>query len=46
MQLPDDVLEMFAKASTEILEKEKAKGEIAERAHAAYTGLMSDLGYL
>lgn len=45
MQLPDDVLAMFAQASKDILEQEKAKGPIAERAHAAYTGLMKDLGY-
>lgn len=46
MQLPDEVLDMFAAASTEILEKEKAKGEIAAKAHGIYTGLMTDLGYL
>lgn len=44
--LPDDVLQLFADASADILEKEKAKGEIAARAHAAYTGLMADLGYM
>ena len=46
VQLPDDVLELFAKASADILETEKAKGEIAARAHEAYTGLMKDLGYV
>ncbi|WP_136637319.1 TRAP transporter substrate-binding protein DctP [Pseudooceanicola onchidii] len=46
MQFPQEVLDMFASASTNILEEEKAKGEIAARAHAAYTGLMSDLGYV
>ncbi|WP_407496237.1 TRAP transporter substrate-binding protein DctP [Pseudooceanicola sp. MF1-13] len=45
MQFPQEVLDMFAAASTNILEQEKAKGEIAARAHEAYTGLMSDLGY-
>jgi len=43
--LPDDVLGMFADASKDILETEKAKGEIAAKAHEAYTGLMKDLGY-
>ncbi|MCA0872280.1 TRAP transporter substrate-binding protein DctP [Seohaeicola saemankumensis] len=46
IDLPQDVLDLFAQASGAILEQEKAKGEIAARAYDVYTGLMSDLGYL
>ena len=46
IQFPQEVLDMFAAASSNILETEKAKGEIGAKAHAAYTGLMSDLGYV
>ncbi|MDF1855132.1 TRAP transporter substrate-binding protein DctP [Pseudooceanicola sp.] len=45
VQLPQDVLEMLAEASTKILETEGQKGEIAARAAGIYTSLMKDLGY-
>ncbi len=45
IELPQDVLDMFAEASANILEQEKAKGETAAKAHEIYTGLMADLGY-
>ncbi|OWU86838.1 ABC transporter substrate-binding protein [Oceanicola sp. 22II-s10i] len=45
IQLPDDVLQMLAEASKNILETEGQKGEIAARAATVYTDLMKDLGY-
>jgi len=44
--LPDDVMEMLTKASSDILAKEAEKGEMAAAAADAYTGLMKDLGYI
>ncbi|EAQ04752.1 hypothetical extracellular solute-binding protein, family 7 [Pseudooceanicola batsensis HTCC2597] len=45
VQLPDDVLEMLAEASAQILASEAEKGEIAARAADLYKSMMSDLGY-
>ncbi|UWR27901.1 TRAP transporter substrate-binding protein DctP [Sulfitobacter sp. S223] len=45
MQLPDDVLEMLANASTTILEAEGQKGERAAKAADIYRTLMADMGY-
>jgi TRAP-type mannitol/chloroaromatic compound transport system substrate-binding protein len=45
VQLPDDVLQVLADASSKILEAEAAKGEIAARAADVYRSLMKDLGY-
>lgn len=43
---PDDVLKKFAEASTGILKKEAAKGEISAKGAQALTKLMTDLGYV
>ncbi len=45
LQLPDDVLEMLAQASTTILEAEGQKGERAAKAADVYRSLMKDMGY-
>lgn len=45
-QLPQDVLDILASASTDIMAKEAEKGEYATRAKDIYMGLMSDLGYV
>lgn len=44
-QLPDDVLEILAGASSKIMETEAAKGPIAARAADVYMNMMKDLGY-
>lgn len=44
--LPDDVLELLATASKEILEAEGQKSEQAAKAADIYRNLMSDLGYV
>ena len=46
VQLPQDVLDILANASTGIMEKEAAKGEYAAKARDIYTSLMTDLGYI
>lgn len=46
VQLPDDVLEMLANASTKILETEGQKGERAAKAADVYRTLMKDMGYV
>lgn len=43
--LPDDVMEMMAQASMQVMENEAAKGERAAAAADIYRGLMADLGY-
>ncbi|WP_319772113.1 TRAP transporter substrate-binding protein DctP [Breoghania sp.] len=43
--LPQDVLDLLAKASIEILDTEAQKGDRAEQAADIYKGLMRDLGY-
>lgn len=43
---PDDVLKKFADASTVILKKEAAKGEISAKGSQALIKLMTDLGYI
>lgn len=43
---PDDVLKKFAEASTGILKKEEAKGEISAKGTKALLKLMTDLGYV
>lgn len=43
--LPDEVLEMLATASAEILESEGQKSEMAGKAADIYRNLMTDLGY-
>ena len=43
---PDDVLKKFAEASTGILKKEAAKGEISAKGSQALIKLMTDLGYV
>ncbi|MGR3321583.1 MAG: TRAP transporter substrate-binding protein DctP [Pseudooceanicola sp.] len=45
VQLPDDVLEILADASTQILESEAQKGPIAAKAADLYRSMMKDLGY-
>ncbi|MEH6647877.1 TRAP transporter substrate-binding protein DctP [Sulfitobacter sp.] len=45
VQLPDDVLEMLATASAQILEQEGQKGERAAKAADIYRTLMKDMGY-
>ncbi|MCX8227388.1 MAG: TRAP transporter substrate-binding protein DctP [Sulfitobacter sp.] len=45
LELPDDVLEMLAAASTQILEAEGQKGEKAAKAADIYRTLMKDMGY-
>ena len=45
VQLPDDVLEILANASTQILEQEAQKGPIAQKAADLYMQMMTDLGY-
>ncbi|WP_341234137.1 TRAP transporter substrate-binding protein DctP [uncultured Sulfitobacter sp.] len=45
MHLPDDVLEMLAAASAQILETEGQKGEKAAKAADIYRTLMKDMGY-
>lgn len=45
VQLPQDVLDMLAAASAQILEEEGQKGEKAAKAADIYRGLMKDLGY-
>jgi len=45
VRLPDDVLELLAQASTDIMAKEAEKGEIAARAAEVTKTLLSDLGY-
>lgn len=45
-QFPDDVLELFAKASGEILKKEAEKSEKAAKCADALNGLMTHLGYI
>ncbi|MDJ0930712.1 MAG: TRAP transporter substrate-binding protein DctP [Breoghania sp.] len=45
IELPDDVLSVLTKASTEILDTEAEKGERAAQAADVYKGLMADLGY-
>lgn len=45
VQFPDAVVKKFAEASTAILAKELAKGELAAKGAAALTALMKDLGY-
>ncbi|SFS68351.1 TRAP-type mannitol/chloroaromatic compound transport system, substrate-binding protein [Sulfitobacter marinus] len=45
MTLPDDVLEMLATASAQILETEGQKGEKAAKAADIYRTLMKDMGY-
>lgn len=45
VHLPDDVLEMLAEASTQILETEGQKGERAAAAADVYRTLMRDMGY-
>jgi TRAP-type mannitol/chloroaromatic compound transport system substrate-binding protein len=45
MTLPDDVLEMLAAASAQILETEGQKGEKAAKAADIYRTLMKDMGY-
>lgn len=44
--LPDDVLEMLANASANILETEGQKGERAAKAADVYRTLMKDMGYV
>lgn len=46
VQLPEDVLEMLANASTKILETEGQKGERAAKAADVYRTLMKDMGYV
>lgn len=46
VNLPQDVLDMLAAASTKILETEGQKGENAAAAADIYRTLMSDLGYV
>ncbi|MGH1457850.1 MAG: TRAP transporter substrate-binding protein DctP [Paracoccaceae bacterium] len=46
INLPDEVSQMLVAASSDILAQEAARGPLAEKAAAAYTGLMRDLGYL
>ena len=43
---PDDVLKKFAEASTGILKKEEAKGEISAKGTKTLLKLMTDLGYV
>ena len=45
-QLPKDVLDILAQASTDIMTKEADKGEKAAKAKEIYLGLMGDLGYV
>ena len=45
VNLPDDVLEMLATASADILETEGQKGERAAKAADVYRTLMKDMGY-
>ncbi|MDF1729341.1 MAG: ABC transporter substrate-binding protein, partial [Sulfitobacter sp.] len=45
VQLPQDVLEMLAEASANILETEGQKGERAAKAADVYRTLMKDMGY-
>jgi TRAP-type mannitol/chloroaromatic compound transport system substrate-binding protein len=45
VRFPDDVLKKFSDASKEILKKEMAKGDTANKGGQALTKLMSDLGY-
>ena len=44
--LPDDVLQMLAEASTQVLETEAQKGDKAAAAATIYMSLMGDLGYV
>lgn len=46
VQLPDDVLELLATASANILEAEGQKGERAAKAADVYRTLMNDMGYV
>lgn len=46
LQLPEDVLELLANASAEILETEGQKGERAAAAADIYRTLMKDMGYV
>lgn len=46
LTLPDDVLELLANASADILETESQKGERAAKAADVYRKLMSDMGYV
>jgi TRAP-type mannitol/chloroaromatic compound transport system substrate-binding protein len=46
VQLPEDVLEMLAAASAQILEAEGQKGERAAKAADIYRSLMKDMGYV
>ncbi|KAA0909811.1 TRAP transporter substrate-binding protein DctP [Aquicoccus porphyridii] len=46
VHLPDDVLELLAAASVDILETEGQKGEKAAKAADIYTTLMRDLSYI
>ncbi|WP_239520550.1 TRAP transporter substrate-binding protein DctP [Pseudooceanicola aestuarii] len=46
MTLPDDVLQVLAEASTNIMNAEAEKGEYAAKAKDIYMSLMSDLGYV
>ncbi len=46
LELPDDVLEMLAVASAQILEAEGQKGEKAAKAADIYRTLMKDMGYV
>ncbi len=45
-QLPQDVLDILAEASTRIMGTEAEKGEKAAKARDIYMGLMGDLGYV
>lgn len=45
LRFPDDVLKKFADASNQILKKEAAKGDVAQKGTQALTKLMTDLGY-
>ena len=46
VQLPEDVLELLASASANILETEGQKGERAAKAADVYRTLMKDMGYV
>ncbi|MDP0928200.1 TRAP transporter substrate-binding protein DctP [Paracoccus onubensis] len=46
LTLPDEVLEMLAQASGEILESEGQRSEMAGKAADIYRNLMADLGYI
>lgn len=46
VRFPDDVLKKFADASNQMLKKEAAKGDVAQKGTQALTKLMTDLGYV